>query len=59
MVDLHLAVLVSVLQSQFNVLAERLAFLLGKGRHNGQQHLPFGIHRIDILFFKENIICCC
>ena len=53
-VDLNLAVLVSVLQSQFNVLDQGLAFLLCKAHHNGKQHLSFGIHRVNVLFFKEN-----
>ena len=34
-VDLPLAILVSVLQSQFDVLAQGLAFLLCEARHNG------------------------
>ena len=54
MVDPDLPVLEAVLQSEFDVLAQRLAFLLCQARHNGEQHLTFGIHGIDVLFFKEN-----
>ena len=54
MVDLHLTVLVSVLQSQFDVLAQGLAFLLCEARHDSKQHLSFGIHRVNVLFLKEN-----
>ena len=35
-VDLHLALLVAVLQPHFHVLAQGLAFLLGKGGHDRQ-----------------------
>ena len=51
-VDLHLALLVAVLNAELYVLLEALAFLLGKGGHDGQKHLALGIHCVDGLFFK-------
>ena len=53
-VDLYLSLLVSVLQAELYVLRKALAFLLGKGRHDGQQHLAFGIHCVNGLFLEEN-----
>jgi hypothetical protein len=53
-VDLYLSLLVAVLQAELYVLRKALAFLLGKGRHDGQQHLAFGIHCVDGLLFEVN-----
>lgn len=53
-VDPDLSVLETILQPEFNVLAQRLAFLLCQARHNGKQHLTLRIHGVDVLFFKEN-----
>ena len=53
-VYLNFALLVAVLQAQFNILAQRLALLLGKRRHDGKHDLTLGIHRVDIFFFEEN-----
>ena len=53
-IDPDLPVLETVLQSKFDVLAQRLAFLLCQARHNGKQHLTLGIRGVDVLFFKEN-----
>ena len=54
MVDPDFSVLETVLQAEFDVLAQRLTFLLCQARHNGKQHLTLGIHGVDVLFFKEN-----
>src|SRR5699024_5966109 len=54
MIDLYMSLLVTVLQSKFNILRKALAFLLGKGSHNGQKHLAFRVHCVYGLFFKEN-----
>ena len=35
-VDLHLSLLVTVLQAELDVLGKALAFLLSKGRHDRQ-----------------------
>ena len=51
-IDLHLSLLVAVLQTELHVLAERLAFLLGKARHDCDQHFALGIHRVDGLLFE-------
>ena len=53
-VYLNFALLVALLQAQLNILAQRLALLLGKRRHDGKHDLALGIHRVDIFFFKEN-----
>ena len=53
-VDLHLSLLVAVLQAELYVLRKTLTFLLGKGGHDGQQHLALGIHRVDGLLLEEN-----
>ena len=53
-VDLHFALLVAVLDTELHILRKALAFLLGKGCHDGKQHLALGVHRVDGLFFKEN-----
>ena len=53
-VDLHMSLLVTVLQAELHVLREALAFLLSKGRHDCQQHLPLGIHCVDGLLFEVN-----
>ena len=52
MVDPYLSVLEAVLQAEFDVLAQRLAFLLCQTRHNGEQHFTFRIH--DIVSFSKN-----
>ena len=39
-------------------LRKALAFLLGKGRHDGKQHLALGVHCVDGLFFEENYSVC-
>ena len=54
MVDPYLSVLEAILQAEFDVLAQRLAFLLCQARHDSEQHLTLGIHSVDILFFEEN-----
>ena len=51
-VDPYLSVLEAVLQAEFDVLAQRLAFLLCQTRHNGEQHFTFRIH--DIVSFSKN-----
>ncbi len=53
MVDPYLSVLEAVLQAEFDVLAQSLAFLLCQARHDGKQHLTLGIHDVNILFLKE------
>ena len=50
---LYLSVLEAILQAEFDVLAQRLAFLLCQARHDSEQHLTLGIHRIDVFLFKE------
>lgn len=42
------------MQAEFDILAQRLTFLLCQARHDGEQHLTLGIHGVDALFFKEN-----
>ena len=54
MIDPDLPVLETVLQSEFDVLTQRLAFLLCQACHDGKQYLTLGIHGVDVLFFKEN-----
>src|SRR5699024_4695352 len=53
-IDPDLPVLETVLQSEFDVLTQRLAFLLCQACHDGKQYLTLGIHGVDVLFFKEN-----
>lgn len=53
-VDLHFTLLVSVLDAELHILREALAFLLGKGRHDGKQHLALGVHCVDGFFLEEN-----
>ena len=53
-VDLYFALLVSVLDAELHILRKALAFLLGKGRHDGKQHLALGVHCVDGLFLEEN-----
>ena len=47
------SVLETVLQAEFDVLAQRLAFLLRLSRHNGKQHLTLRIHGVDVLFLES------
>ena len=54
MVDPDLPILETVLQAEFDVLAQRLTFLLCQARHNGKQYLTLRIHGVDVLFFKKN-----
>lgn len=49
-----LSVLKAIMQAEFDILAQRLTFLLCQARHDGEQHLTLGIHGVDALFFKEN-----
>ena len=46
-VDLNFSLLVAVLQTELYVLRKALTFLLGKTRHNRDQHFAFGIHCVD------------
>ena len=50
---LHLSVLITVLQSQLDILRKALALLLCKTCHNSKKYLAFGIHCVYVLFFKE------
>jgi hypothetical protein len=52
MVDGDLSLLVTVLKTELHVLAERLAFLLGKTCHYCDQYLAFGVHRVYGFFFE-------
>lgn len=53
-VDLDFALLVAVLKHQLHVLAQGLAFLLGKRSHYGEHDLALGIHAVNIFFLEEN-----
>lgn len=45
MVDLHLSLLVAVLDAELDILGEGLGFLLCKAGHNRDQHFSLGIHQ--------------
>ena len=53
-VDLHLSLLVAVLEAELHVLRKALAFLLGQRGHDRQQHLTFSVHLIDGFLLEEN-----
>lgn len=54
MVDLHFSLLVAILKAELDVLAYGLAFLLGKARHNRQEHLALSIQRVYGFFFRKH-----
>lgn len=51
-IDLHLSLLVAVLQAELHVLRKALAFLLGKTRHDRDQHFALGVHCVDRLLLE-------
>ena len=53
-VDLHFSLLVPVLQAELHVLREALTFLLGKTRHDRDQHFALGVHCVDGFFLEED-----
>ena len=54
MVDHDNPLLVAVADTQFDILGDGFGFLLGQGGHDSDQDLSFGIHGINIFFFKED-----
>lgn len=43
----------AIMQAEFDILAQRLTFLLCQARHDGEQHLTLGIHGVDVVFSKK------